>query len=98
MKFLEEIKERYQGFVSHYLPHRIEEAGEIGYQIELFLAQAEKEDYAVAFMRLKEEGDKASTTLYNQTKNEGGGEKVDDLFLLVSGKPIYFGFDLIKVS
>lgn len=95
---LEEITQKYLPLVNHFLPHRIDIAGEIGYQIELFLGSAEDENSVCENFRLKEEGDERSTELYEEVRKRGRGEKVEDLYLVVVGKPIYFGYNLRKIS
>lgn len=96
MKVIDEIKSRYLPLVSHFLPHRVEITGEIGYQIELFKLSAEDQGLICENFRLKEEENEESENLYNEVQVRGSGEKVDDLYLVVEGKPIYFGYNLRK--
>lgn len=97
MKVIEEIEERYYKLVEYFLPHRIHQAAEIGYQIELFKIDAEEEGCIIENLRLKEDGDVLSTTKYEEKQILGKGEKVDDLYLVSDGKDIYFGYNLQKI-
>jgi uncharacterized ParB-like nuclease family protein len=94
MKIIQEIENCYLPLVKRFLPERVNQASEIGYQIELFLSSSDDYFNAKA-LRLKEEGNTLSETLYDLAKIEKGtGEPVDDLYLPVEGNPIYFGFNL----
>lgn len=94
MKIIQEIENCYLPLVKRFLPERISQASDIGYQIELFLSSSDDYFNAKA-LRLKEEGNSLSETLYDLAKIEKGlGESVDDLYLPVEGNPIFFGFNL----
>jgi hypothetical protein len=98
MKIMQELKNKYLPLVQHFIPNRVEEAGEIGYQIEMFCLHAKYENFVCENFRLKEEGDPVSTALYEETQKRGSGEKIDDLFVLTTGQDVYLGFNLRKDS
>jgi hypothetical protein len=93
MKIIEEIETRYLPLVKKFLPGRVHQASDIGYQIELFLASSD-EYFNASSLRLKEESDVVSETLYDLTRLEATeSDQIDDLYLPVEGNPIYFGFN-----
>lgn len=96
MKILEDISDRYSGLVNEFIPQCIQYAGEIGYQIELFRLDLEDQGCELTNLRLREEGDSISESKYYVQKSLGKGEQIDDLFLLIPEKEIYFGYNLIK--
>jgi len=94
MKVIEEIETRYLPLVKKFLPSRLDQASDIGYQIELFLSSSD-DYYDVKSLRLKQENDPVSETLYDLVKmQDTRGEQIDDLYLPVEGDPIYFGFNI----
>jgi len=96
MKAIEDIEKHYLPLVKRFLPHMVDQAGEIGYQIDLFLSDnAEKYENPTNF-RLKQEGEILSETLYDAVKFESESKKQeDDLCLIVEGSNVFLGFDYV---
>jgi hypothetical protein len=94
MKVIEEIETRYLPLVKKFLPSRLDQVSEIGYQIEMFLSSSD-DYYDAKSLRLREENDPLSETLYDLVKMQDTKvEQIDDLYLPVEGNPIYFGFNI----
>ena len=94
MKVIEEIETRYSPLVKKFLPSRLDQVSDIGYQIEMFLSSSD-DYYDAKSLRLREENDPLSETLYDLVKMQDTKvEQIDDLYLPVEGNPIYFGFNI----
>jgi hypothetical protein len=96
MKALKAIEDSYLPLVELFLPHRVEQAAEIGYQIELFKLDAEAGGGTLENLRLKEDGDAYSQSKYREKQRLNRGERVDDLYLILEGKDVYFGYNLCQ--
>jgi hypothetical protein len=60
----------------------------------MFLSSSD-DYYDAKSLRLKEENDPLSETLYDLVKMQDTKvEQIDDLYLPVEGNPIYFGFNI----
>lgn len=97
MKVIEDIARQYKELVALFLPHRISDAGEIGFQIERLKIDAEDEGNIYFDFRLKEEGNDASESKYLDHKNKNHGKHIDDVYIPVDGVPIYCGFSVKKI-
>lgn len=97
MKVIEDIARQYKELVVLFLPHRVLDAGEIGFQIERLKIDAEDQGEAYFDFRLKEEGDSISESKYLEHKNKTRGKHIDDVYIPVDGTPIYCGFSVKKL-
>ena len=96
MKALIDIEETYLPIVKRFLPDHVDKAGEIGYQIELFLADNSDEYGSVSNLRLKQEGEILSETLYDAVRFESRHKlQEEDLYIPISDTSVnlFFGFD-----
>lgn len=96
MKAIEDIELAYSQVVKRFLPDHVDKAGEIGYQIELFLADHEGEYGKINNLRLKQDGEILSETLYDAVKFESKAKnQEDDLYIPIGDETInlFFGFD-----
>lgn len=92
---IEDIEQSYLPLVKRFLPDLISKTEEIGYQIDLFFA--ENEFRGVTNLRLKQEGEILSETLYDAVRLESKSKyQEEDLYLPIEGVHIFFGFDYDK--
>jgi hypothetical protein len=68
MKMLKDIEAQYLPLVERFLPHLVNLAAEIGYQIEMFRVHLESDGYFINNLRLKEEKDLNSKILYEEAQ------------------------------
>lgn len=98
MKIIEDIAAQYKDLVESFLPHRISEAGDIGFQIEILKLEAENNNEIYYNFRLKEESDEDSNFKYSEHKNKSDGESVDDIYIPTNGAHVYCGFSVRKIE
>jgi hypothetical protein len=95
---MEDIERSYQPLVEQFLPNRLSDAGDIGFQIEKLKLEGEENGFLYFNFRLKEEFNEESELKYVEHRTKKGSKSdVDDVYLPVIGRAIFCGFSVKKI-